>query len=405
MNEMAQIADMFDEEFYLGAYPDVRAAIEAGIFASGYAHFQLHGRAEGRPGAPPFDAAWYQSAYPWAVRDVEIGRARDFWQHYHKMGRHRGYLPNRSAKRPATSRSHGLWTDRADAADVIAGRLSLGTLNESDAAMLMHWLEFGFLLLPQVIPETLLDTASAELDLAFQGGIADLLFDCGAVAPGNIAWSPALAAKPAKALDLHYFSEPLRELMFAPGIVYFLNLLFERKPLVCQSLAMERGTSEALHQDTAFVAFSQALRFVGARVALEDSAQGASELIYYPGSHRLADFLFDGAYKSMHEAMRMRRDDSDGPSLTAQAEQHVHIQTDRAEKAGIMQRSLIARRGDVVLMHADLLYGDRVADNQARNRTIISHYCPSDIAPCSFESGRAAIHRHHDAGYFSSVVY
>ena len=38
----------FDEAFYLGAHPDVAAAVKAGALASGEAHFRRHGQAERR---------------------------------------------------------------------------------------------------------------------------------------------------------------------------------------------------------------------------------------------------------------------------------------------------------------------------------------------------------------------
>ncbi|HWA26119.1 MAG TPA: class I SAM-dependent methyltransferase [Lacunisphaera sp.] len=41
----------FDEAFYLATYPDVAAAVASGTFASGRAHFDTCGRAEGRLGA------------------------------------------------------------------------------------------------------------------------------------------------------------------------------------------------------------------------------------------------------------------------------------------------------------------------------------------------------------------
>lgn len=38
----------FDEHEYLGRHPDVAKAVEAGLFSSGYSHYILHGRSEGR---------------------------------------------------------------------------------------------------------------------------------------------------------------------------------------------------------------------------------------------------------------------------------------------------------------------------------------------------------------------
>ena len=42
----------FDEAFYLDAYPDVQVAVARGELASGRAHFDRHGRAEGRISTP-----------------------------------------------------------------------------------------------------------------------------------------------------------------------------------------------------------------------------------------------------------------------------------------------------------------------------------------------------------------
>lgn len=38
----------FDEAAYLAANPDVAAAVAKGIYATGFKHYLLHGRAEGR---------------------------------------------------------------------------------------------------------------------------------------------------------------------------------------------------------------------------------------------------------------------------------------------------------------------------------------------------------------------
>src|SRR5271167_4513267 len=43
----------FDEEWYLGRYPDVARAVSEGRESSGLAHFLTHGRQEGRHPVPP----------------------------------------------------------------------------------------------------------------------------------------------------------------------------------------------------------------------------------------------------------------------------------------------------------------------------------------------------------------
>src|SRR5271167_4374756 len=55
----------FDEDWYLATYPDIKDAVDQGLFTSGWAHFRTVGYLEGRFGYQPVvDADWYTSAYP-----------------------------------------------------------------------------------------------------------------------------------------------------------------------------------------------------------------------------------------------------------------------------------------------------------------------------------------------------
>ncbi|MEM1427765.1 MAG: hypothetical protein AAGF75_14585 [Cyanobacteria bacterium P01_H01_bin.130] len=45
---MAVLDRLFDEAFYLDSYPDVRAAVQAGVIPSGRSHFETSGIREGR---------------------------------------------------------------------------------------------------------------------------------------------------------------------------------------------------------------------------------------------------------------------------------------------------------------------------------------------------------------------
>lgn len=51
---------IFNENFYLRSYPDVAAAVRAGIFSSGLQHFQQQGLQEGRTEVSPY---WSENSY------------------------------------------------------------------------------------------------------------------------------------------------------------------------------------------------------------------------------------------------------------------------------------------------------------------------------------------------------
>lgn len=58
------LSSLFNEAYYLQQNPDVAAAVSAGVFASGQAHWDLYGRAEGRAFSPAFNATAYAANNP-----------------------------------------------------------------------------------------------------------------------------------------------------------------------------------------------------------------------------------------------------------------------------------------------------------------------------------------------------
>ncbi|APH57361.1 Glycosyltransferase [Granulibacter bethesdensis] len=86
---------LFDEQWYVNANPDVRTAIERGIFTCGYDHYFKVGHKIRSPNWL-FDEAWYQRTYPDLFRfDGPVGRG-DFvngFDHYLREGAAEGRQP------------------------------------------------------------------------------------------------------------------------------------------------------------------------------------------------------------------------------------------------------------------------------------------------------------------------
>ncbi len=83
--------ELFEEASYLAAYPDIKAAVEAGHFPSGRHHYEAFGMAEGRTPCA-IDRAWYCSTYPIAAIEMSQGESPDPLSHWIEIGRSRGYL-------------------------------------------------------------------------------------------------------------------------------------------------------------------------------------------------------------------------------------------------------------------------------------------------------------------------
>lgn len=401
-----QIEPDFDEAWYLATYPDVAKGVRDGVCASGFEHYTLHGKREGRKPHPVFDAAWYARAYPFAAAEAGSAEPSLLEDHYLSRGRYRGYLPWPMASRPkdpaaCKSGFGGLWIDAGNALDVIAGRRELGLLSEDDATLLENFVVQGYAILPNALDAAIVDRAEEALDAAYDGKFPSLRFECHSIARDHTTWVDGLKAHPAKAIDLHWFSEAVREAMFSPAITRFLHLIFERPALASQTLAFYLGSGQELHQDSAYVPYSLPQQFAASWVALEDVARGAGELEYLVDSHRiLPEFIYGGAHKSVSEAQRTG---SGANVVNDQVRQHVAEIEREGKLRGLKRESFLARRGDVLIWHSDLAHGGTPIAADRSRKSLVTHYCPREVAPLFFETGRFAVHPHGRSFYTSGA--
>jgi len=396
----------FDEALYLERYDDVAQAVARGEWSSGYMHYCVVGRSEGRSGSPEVDEAWYRKSYPMAHQAVDAGLAASFQDHYLRIGRHRGYLPNRAAARttdPAGfhSRFGGLWVDLANAADIVRGRLELGMITQEQATLLLKWIRDGYVVIENAIPEETLDQALADVNKAYEGGFSSLRFNVH-TAGKNRAWVPETQTNPTKALDLHWFSQSVRDAIFSDKLLAFLHLIFERRALATQTLTFWRGSAQNGHQDSAYVIYSLPMQFCASWIALEDVRQGAGELFYHVGGHRMPEYLYAGKYKGVGEANRLNPESD----LSEAMQEHVELIKQEARGMSLHTERFLPKRGDVLFWSADLPHGGGAISANHTRKSIVTHYCPVEVVPSYFEQGgRTEIRKYEDKAFYSSGHY
>jgi len=73
---------LFDEAFYLRQYPDVKAVVDAGGFASGYEHFMANGQYKNRRPSAFFDQYYYLRKNPDVAAAVAAGGFASAYEHF-----------------------------------------------------------------------------------------------------------------------------------------------------------------------------------------------------------------------------------------------------------------------------------------------------------------------------------
>jgi hypothetical protein len=395
----------FDEFYYTNRYRDVADSIAAGTWHNGLMHYAISGRATGRVAGPKVDEAWYESAYPKAAAEVAAGRVASFADHYHRIGRYRGYLATPQGVRmedPGRTRSRygGLWTDHGNVMDMVDGRLELGKLTPQEAALLWRWVTDGYVILPKAVPENLLAPALEDLERAYRGDFPDLRFDIHGVGR-LVPWAAQSQVSPSKVLDIHWYSEAIRGAIFAPAILAFLHLIFERRALASQTLGFWRGSQQDGHQDSASVGYSMPMQFAASWIALEDVREGTGELFYHVGSHRIGEYRFHNRFKGVGEARRLGFSEA---QTEAKIGQHVERIAKQAQGLGLRTERFLARRGDALIWAADLVHGNGSISSSQTRKSVVTHYCPADCAPSYFERGTSTV-REYGAEFYATGYY
>ena len=141
-----------------------------------------------------------------------------------------------------------------------------------------------------------------------------------------------------------------------------LRTLYSRRPIPFQTLNFRRGTEQRTHSDMVHFNSMPQRFMVGVWVALEDIGPGSGPLHYYPGSHRLAEYL-------PHE-IGLRHADT-----AARYEDYEDFLARLLEAAELRKETVQPRKGQAFIWAANLLHGgEPITDPESTRRSQVTHY-------------------------------
>ena len=232
--------------------------------------------------------------------------------------------------------------------------------------LLKEFVDKGYLILKNAVSDDIVDQILADVR-----GIFDRPENYVLKSKGKYSDPSELKelTRGCRIIDLYAISAAAREAIMSSAVAEFLNLAFDEPPIAMQSLSFEYGSQQAIHQDTAYVVSGKPLSLAASWIALEDITPGSGELIYYPGSHRFRHFLFSGEHKSFVQTR-------DGQEQHQDFLKSLH---DQAQEQGIKKDRFLAKKGDVLIWHADLAHGGSKISENVTRRSLVAHYCPQSV--------------------------
>jgi ectoine hydroxylase-related dioxygenase (phytanoyl-CoA dioxygenase family) len=149
-----------------------------------------------------------------------------------------------------------------------------------------------------------------------------------------------------------------------------------------QSINFLTGSEQAAHSDSIHMTTYPLGYLAAAWIALEEMTPANGPLIYFPGSHRLP-YLLNGTYDHGGNAFVI------GEEAYARYEKEV---AQAIEQGHFERHEFIARPGDVLIWHANLLHGGKkMAVPNASRRSMAIHYFADDVVCYHELTQRAAM--------------
>ncbi len=240
------------------------------------------------------------------------------------------------------------WIDRPDAAERLEKHPAFKDMNPRLQDKLRHFLADGFMILEGFFGTADTDALNAEVDRLLKAGKAGFNYT------GR------------KIFNIHEQSGLANDRFFRhPDLLELLSFLLGKTVIPFQSLSFVQGSEQRAHSDSIHMTTEPPGYLIATWTALEDCTEDGGPLFYYPGSHRLP-YVMTPDYDSGNTRFAI------GNNSNRRYEDKIES---LIKENGLEKKLFLARRGDVLIWHANLLHGgSAIRRPGATRRSIVCHY-------------------------------
>lgn len=252
---------------------------------------------------------------------------------------------DRPAERP--------WLDQPDALKQLPQHPDWNSFDAKTQAQIRQFIADGYLILEGFFPKDKVDSLNTEVDQLLSQRDIDFNYS------GR------------KIMNAHRYSTVVDQDFFRhPELLRLMQFIMGKPIIPFQTITFVKGSEQRAHSDSIHMTTHPQGYLIAAWVALEDIKSGSGELFYYPGSHRYP-FISTQDYPSGNTSWRL------GAETNKRYEDKIEafIREKTPEK-----QTFIAKKGDVLLWHANLLHGGMpINDPEQTRRSLVAHYYCEDV--------------------------
>lgn len=239
------------------------------------------------------------------------------------------------------------WLDQPGALEKLVQDATFQSFDATTQTKIQQFVTDGYMVLEAYFPEDATSALNAEVDHLLDSGKTSFNYT------GR------------KIFNLPEQSEIARHFYRHPQLLELLSFILGKPALPFQSMNFSLGSEQRAHSDSIHMMTEPPGYLIATWIALEDCSEENGPLFYYPGSHRLPIVTTEhydsgNTYFTIGEDSNRRYEDKMSEVI--------------AEK-GLQKQLFLAKRGDVLIWHANLLHGGSpITRPGATRKSMVCHY-------------------------------
>lgn len=239
------------------------------------------------------------------------------------------------------------WLNHPDALERVAQSPSFQAMDTKMQSNIRQFVTDGYMVLENYFPESMTNTLNGEVDRLLSSGQTGFNYT------GR------------KIFNLPEQSPVAQDFYQDTRLLDLLSFLLGKPALPFQSMNFTVGSEQRAHSDSIHMMTEPPGFLIATWIALEDCTEANGPLFYYPGSHRLPivtteDYDSGNTFFTIGEHSNRRYEDKIAEVIT---------------QNGLKKQVFLAKRGDVLIWHANLLHGGSpITRPGATRKSMVCHY-------------------------------
>jgi len=271
---------------------------------------------------------------------------------YVKYGLKKSVLGPVSSKNFKDLEQQAPWLDVKNSSEALGTIPEFGTFSAAEQEELLKWSDQGYAVLSQFYQEEDVATINSIIDEMIAKKTANWRY-------GN-----------SKIMFAINQSDQLRKIVNTEHLNTILSTLLGKKVKLFQSINFINGSQQAAHSDSIHMTTHPLGYLIAVWIALEDMSEDNGPLFYYPGSHKLPyvlndDYNHGGNYFLLGEAAYPKYESAIADVIAS---------------ADLERKEFYAKKGDILIWHANLLHGGSPIKTPGTTRkSMVLHFFCEDV--------------------------